>query len=290
MSGVAVCTIVRGRRRQLRNLLVGLSRQRTPPDIVAIAVMGGPDLTGVADGLDLPVAWTDARSPTADLPLAAARNAARDAAGDAADLIFLDVDVIPAGDLVADYRTCLHTRGGVWSGHVDYLPPLSEDDLDDSRLSQIGRPHPTRPRPAHPGELSRPELFWSLSFALPAAAFDQLGGFDQAFVGYGGEDTDFALRADAAGIALLQTPDARGWHQHHASMSPPVNHLSDIVINARTFRRRWGHWPMEGWLTEFHEQGWVRWTPHDNLLVATAAGTRAQRDSHTLGTTPAGVG
>ena len=41
---------------------------------------------------------------------------------------------------------------------------------------------------------------------------------------------------------------ARAYHQHHPSSSPPVQHLADILRNGALFRRRWGRWPMEGWL------------------------------------------
>lgn len=290
MSRVVVCTIVRGRRQHLRNLLVGLARQSTAPDRVVVAVMGGPDVTRAADGLGLPLTWVDAASATSDLPLAAARNTARKAAPDATRLIFLDVDIIPSRGLVADYVACLKTTDAVWSGHVDYLPPgAPKDDLDESDLAAVGQPHPARPRPTAPGRLSRPELFWSLSFALSAASFDRVAGFDPAFTGYGAEDTDFALRVAAAQIPLLQTPSAAGWHQHHDSVTPPVNHLLDIVANAHTFRQRWGRWPMEGWLTEFEARGCVRWTPSGHLLQVTDSGMAACRGVEPP-RTPSGVG
>ncbi|WP_409241961.1 glycosyltransferase family 2 protein, partial [Caballeronia sp. INML3] len=38
-------------------------------------------------------------------------------------------------------------------------------------------------------------MFWSLNFACHLNTFEQIGGFDDAYTGYGGEDTDFAFRA-----------------------------------------------------------------------------------------------
>jgi N-acetylglucosaminyl-diphospho-decaprenol L-rhamnosyltransferase len=280
---LAVCTIVRGRRANLRNLLVGLARQDHPPDVVAIAVMGGPDPRPAADGLHLPVRWADARSGATRLPLAAARNAARTAAGDVADLVFLDVDVIPSATLVADYRHRLRRRPAVWSGQVDYLPPgAAADGWAEADLTRAATPPPPPPPPPRDERLPRPELFWSLSFGLPAPLFDRLGGFDEAFVGYGAEDTDFGLRAAAAGFELWRTPAARGWHQHHDSATPPVQHLTDIVANSRTFRERWGRWPMQGWLADLADAGLVEWEPHGSRLEVTAAPARPA--------IPAGVG
>ncbi|WP_425466922.1 galactosyltransferase-related protein [Rarobacter faecitabidus] len=55
-------------------------------------------------------------------------------------------------------------------------------------------PHPARPAPA-PGEIvagGSYDLFWSLTFALSSATWQRIGGFDEGYCGYGGEDTDFA--------------------------------------------------------------------------------------------------
>jgi hypothetical protein len=38
---------------------------------------------------------------------------------------------------------------------------------------------------------------------------------------------------------------------------PPVEHLHDIVRNAEIFHQRWGWWPMERWLTAFHQRGLI---------------------------------
>lgn len=42
--------------------------------------------------------------------------------------------------------------------------------------------------------------------------FDDVDGFDETFVGYGGEDYDFSYRAFNAGAVLAYVPEAVGWH------------------------------------------------------------------------------
>lgn len=42
--------------------------------------------------------------------------------------------------------------------------------------------------------------------------FDDLGGFDERFVGYGGEDWDLAYRAWNTGAVLVHEPGAVAWH------------------------------------------------------------------------------
>ena len=53
--------------------------------------------------------------------------------------------------------------------------------------------------------------------------------------------------------------DALAFHQHHPVSSPPVEHVDDIVENARRFHEKWGVWPMEGWLDRFAADGLIAW-------------------------------
>ena len=39
--------------------------------------------------------------------------------------------------------------------------------------------------------------------------------------------------------------------------------------NARTYRRRWGSWPMEGWLAELADLGLLRWSEDEVHVTAT---------------------
>ena len=54
--------------------------------------------------------------------------------------------------------------------------------------------------------------------------------------------------------------EAIACHQYHDSYEPPVQHVADIVRNAREFHARWEKWPMEGWLQAFAHIGLVGWT------------------------------
>ena len=48
--------------------------------------------------------------------------------------------------------------------------------------------------------------------ACSSELFADLGGFDETFVGYGGEDYDFSYRAHTAGAVLAYVPAAVAWH------------------------------------------------------------------------------
>ena len=47
-----------------------------------------------------------------------------------------------------------------------------------------------------------PGYFWSLAFAMRRVHFESVGGFNESFIGYGAEDTDFAFRATCSGLDL----------------------------------------------------------------------------------------
>lgn len=192
------------------------------------------------------------------LPLAAARNlAARTARFE--HLLFLDVDCIAAPDLMGRMWAVQGAAEGLVMGTICYLAARLPADWDYNYLEAHSAPHPQRPHLTQEWKLSeRYELFWSLCFAVRRTIFDRAGGFDEGFVGYGAEDTDFAFRARRAGIPFLIS-QARCYHQYHASSVPPVEHLRDIVANATYFRQVWGQWPMEGWLRAFDEMGLVSW-------------------------------
>jgi GT2 family glycosyltransferase len=102
-------------------------------------------------------------------------------------------------------------------------------------------------------------LFWSLSFAVSAAGWDAVGGFCESYQGYGGEDTDFAQAAATSGLAMAWVGGAVAYHQYHRVSDPPIEHLDEILANAATFHRRWGWWPMQGWLASFADAGFARY-------------------------------
>ncbi len=255
---IAVITPVYGRQAHLRRQQHGLDRGTRRPDL-RVLVGEPPELPGACG---VPLART-----AAGLPLAGARNAGARAALDAgADiLVFLDVDCVPGPDLVLRYSRAVRALGGAAAGAgpgllcgpVSYLPPPPPGGYDLDRLPVDAEGHPARPTPQAgqllPGGDHR--LFWSLSFALTAADWVRIGGFCEDYVGYGGEDTDFGQLAAAAGLDLTWVGGAWAHHQHHPVQDPPVDHLLDILRNAAIFHRRWGWWPMQGWLTGFAALG-----------------------------------
>ena len=257
---ISVLTILRGREAHLAEVLRGLVRQTLRPDEVVIGVMGARPLELT---LETPFAIRQVLVPGDPLPLAKARNAvARAARG--RTLIFLDVDCIPAPGLVADYAAGLRDWPGLLMGEVMYLPSGAADgEWTYEGFAAVAERHSDRQGP--PPEGVRPcndyRCFWSLNFGLAAERFAASGGFDEAYEGYGGEDTDFGRNLDARGIPIGWMRGGLVYHQYHPHHMPPVHHLDSILRNTAVFRRKWGEWTMGHWLHAFTLMGLVEETP-----------------------------
>ena len=254
----SVLTLVRGRANHLANLIHGLNAQSEAPGELVIAYMQDEPVTGLPETAFPVRSIFVAGDP---MPLAAARNRAAEAAA-GAELIFLDVDCIPSPRLVERYARTARTHGGIRLGEVWYLPPGGVDvPLDYAALDGAGRRHPAKPPIPDRAVVPVPDHgeLWGLSFAIPAADWRRAGGMDERFIGYGGEETDFAQRLKAAGVPMAWVGGARAYHQFHPVHQPPLHQFDHIIRNARLFRERWGRWCMDYWLGQFADRGLIAW-------------------------------
>lgn len=262
---LSVCTLGSGRDAHLVNLVHGLNRQTVAPAELIVAVMQ-----------DRPYDLPETRFPIRQIllggggiPLAAARNTAAHAARQP-EIAFLDIDCIPDPSLVADYVAHLDGRDALLMGEVQYLPAGATDDgIDYDRFADLGETHCDRAGPpvAPLGVCTDYRCFWSLNFAMQRERFVALGGFDERYSGYGGEDTDFGRVAFDAGVPFFWTRGARAYHQHHAHHMPPVHHVESVVANARAFRDKWGEWTMPHWLRCFELMGLIARDGDDYIIL-----------------------
>lgn len=273
MNDLSVITIVRDRPKHLVRLIDGLTSSTSVPRELIVVDMSEtpvvlPELLYPAHRLDL---------QTNLLALAAARNAgANMASGER--LLFLDVDCIPRRNLVATMDRKLQATDALICPEVRYLGPDDAALTDEPALYRASVSHPVRAFPMS-GTRVEPNagLFWSLTFGIRRTRFLALGGFDDGYDGYGAEDTDFGFRAAAADLPLLFLGGTGSFHQHHGVISPPLQHLADIVRNANRFHKRWGFWPMQGWLDQFAELGVVAF--EDRELRQIREPTPAEREA-----------
>jgi len=269
-----VITLVHGRSNHLANLIQGLERSSLIPDGLWIVHMN--EIPGERTSRLFPINCRRVNN-AAGLPLAKARNSVV-AIDPAADWVFLDVDCIPTQDLLAHYFDGLRERpDALHMGQVRYLPEdANRPGWNETMLYGEAAVHPLAQFRGGPGAALPHHLFWSLNFACRADLFARIGGFDEGYRGYGGEDTDFAFRARQHDVTVVDN-SAMAFHQYHPTYDPPLNHFADIVANARRFYSRWGVWPMEGWLGAFRDHGLLRWTDeHIEIIRAPSAHEVAQ--------------
>jgi GT2 family glycosyltransferase len=261
----AVITTVHGRPRHLHRQLVGIAGSAKSPDIHVVVAIDDPAAADVVANSESTAHVVQCENGPGPLRIASARNIGALAALERGSemLVFLDVDCIPGESMLGRYYDAVIEpahRGALLCGPVTYLPPLADPEIGyPLTLDPLTNPHPARPAPPDREVVASSdyELFWSLSFALTSSTWRAVGGFCEQYRGYGAEDTDFAQMARAAGVPLRWVGGAHAYHQFHPVSDPPVEHVHDIVRNATTFHRRWGWWPMIGWLNAFEQRGLI---------------------------------
>jgi cellulose synthase/poly-beta-1,6-N-acetylglucosamine synthase-like glycosyltransferase len=207
---VVVCHYEQPRRLALT--LAALAAQTLPPVEVVVADDGSRRFPEVPPGVR--VVTQEDRGFRA----AAARNlGVRHTRGEV--LVFLDADTVPEPGLLA----ALTARVALCP---DVLAVGRRCHADLSVLPPGGDPRtaPRLPDPAWLDEAyarSRNLLdadggsfrhVISAVMACRRTLFDDVGGFDERFVGYGGEDWDLAYRAWNAGAVLVHERGAVAWH------------------------------------------------------------------------------
>ncbi len=202
---------------ELARTLAALARQDHPADRLEIVVAddGSPLAPDVPDGVRL------VRQEDRGFRAAAARNlGASVATGEV--LCFLDADTSPEpGYVRALTRLPALLTEAVTVGrrrHAD-LRGIAVDAPIASVAPAVELPEPAWLREAYEssGDLLRADdrsyrYVISAVLACSRSFFDDVGGFDEAFSAYGGEDWEWAHRAWQAGAVFAHVPGAVAWH------------------------------------------------------------------------------
>jgi GT2 family glycosyltransferase len=201
--------------RALARVLHALGRQSALPFEIVVADDGSRTPPVLPD---LPVPARVVTQPDLGFRAAAARNAgARVCRGDI--LVFLDADTTPEETCLAQLtRRVGRCRDVLAVGrrrHADlsHLPV----DADPASAPGLVEPEWLRSGYAQTRDLLDADgrsfrFVISAVMACRRDLYRDLGGFDERFVGYGGEDWDFAYRAWNAGAVLVHEPEAVAWH------------------------------------------------------------------------------
>lgn len=259
MYNFSVVTIVKGRRKQLANLLESIKTSTLLPFDIQVICMDNLEGIIKPEGLDINFHLIN---DSHNLPLAAARNTGI-AATKTDSVIFIDVDCLVSPTLFENMLSQLK-GDNIITAYPLYLSEVPEGGSFDA-LKEKAVPHPTRQTiPA--GQPVEHLQFWSLIFAVQKPAFQKIGGFDETFVGYGAEDTDFAMTFNKATIKLIFVKDYV-LHQYHDKYDPPLNYFESIIENANRYKQKWGVLPMRRWLSAFENMGLINITAADDIKI-----------------------
>jgi GT2 family glycosyltransferase len=141
-------------------------------------------------------------------PAAASNHAARLARHDV--LIFLDDDQLAAPDLLAAHLDAHQRLGDVL---VQGFYPMAVGRNGRGASLMYERSLVRALAPVDREHLSTPHI-WSANISLRRSTWAAVGGLDESFREYGGEDTDFGIRVAARGVPVVFEPRALSYHVH----------------------------------------------------------------------------
>ncbi|MGN7947145.1 glycosyltransferase family 2 protein [Microbacterium sp. 22215] len=202
---------------ELARTLHALYAQDYPRELLEVVVAddGSPGGISVPDGVIL------VRQEDRGFRLAAARNlGARASSGDL--LCFLDADTAPEPGyvraltrlpaLLADAVTVGRRRHADFTG-IDPEVPV----VEAAAGRELAEPAWLAEEYARTGDLLHADdrsyrFVIGAVIACSRALFDEVGGFDESFSAYGGEDWEWAHRMWQAGAVFAHVPSAAAWH------------------------------------------------------------------------------
>lgn len=223
MTLLSVVTVTYFRHELLSRKAASLRRQTLPPERFEWCVVsnGDPVAAQRLGRLEVPFP-VKTLALTENRPIPAARNAAA-ALASGELLLMSDDDVLLPPDCLAAHlaahgcdpggagRQEAHLAGG---GQV--RPRVVIGDLRLPSELREAEGHATEREPFERTASLGGRALWinatGANTSLPRAAFEAVGGYDETFVAYGGEDSDLALRLRDTGVEFRRSSAA--WAEH----------------------------------------------------------------------------
>ena len=212
--------------------------------------------------------------PPDGLPLARARNAgARRALDAGADLlVFLDVDCIPGAALAAALRAAAaaRPRAAVRTGRLPAARAASGYPAATCTRSPRRTPRGRSRRRTRSSAAAITRCSGRCPSRSPPRPGARSAGSARTTSATAAR-TPTSARSPPAPASTSAGSAAPGPTTSTTRPSPrPSSTSTDILRNAALFHRRWGWWPMRGWLTAFAERGLARHDPAADRWVLAA--------------------
>lgn len=219
----------------LDRVLTALERSDHPAEAMRVVVADDGSPTPPDVGFR-PYTITLVRQEDRGFRAAAARNlGARTADDEPGDvLLFLDGDTVPEPGYVGELARATRQLAAGANGralavgrrrHADFggldveptldlIAALATDDDHPRRLPDVAWLEQGYAATANLRDADERSYRFVISavLAVTRELFDAVGGFDESFVGYGGEDWDLANRCFLAGADFAYVPTAVAWH------------------------------------------------------------------------------
>ncbi len=254
---IAVVVVTYDDPHRLELCLEGLARQTTPKFALYVVDDGSPEPAMLANrklAVKHTAQWRYLGPENDEFRAGQARNLAL-ASIRADRTLFVDGDCVLAPDVVATHEDYQGTpvvvcgaRKHVQESQVLHLNKHDlYDGLDahvvdrDQRYRQRGGPYTAFRRSLASGQENLPlgsyRLAWGFQMSVPTELTKEIGGFNESFVGYGGEDQELAARLQQRGCHLVGRMDLIAYHLDHPRRSGDwMSRVSESVAQPNPVR------------------------------------------------------
>lgn len=141
---------------------------------------------------------------------------------DSERVVFTDQDIVPNSDCLANYAKYKNEDIAI-AGYIGWIDENIHKIFTEDSVSKINNfdPFMTEPEMRNFRKYDW-NVLWGGNMSYLKEAFVATGGFDEEFIGWGGEDTDLGLRYYRAGKPIKTLAEAKMFHLNH----PPSNSLN----------------------------------------------------------------
>lgn len=264
---VSIIIPTRNRKTLLELCLASLLRQNYPKNRYEIIIADGSRQSRASDlfhkGIKgFNIKYIHQPADESDFRAGLLRNVgARQARGRI--LIFLDCDMIATPDLIGEHLKYHSEENVLVLGYRYSLNKISAPILKEiisEKMYEEMYSLPMFPDLRENSEVYRNlgedlfkfpyswTLFSSCNFSVSRKKFNEIGAFDASFSGWGGEDLEFAYRAQKVGLIFFFARQIVSFHQAHERNIPKS--LKSLYDNKIVMRRKYDDPELEGLLRD----------------------------------------